>query len=215
MDRMEWQWGSSWAARGRTTLMRVTPGPRPAIRRWWWRFRNPRTEFTLHVSDALGMDLDVDCPIPETGTEQRGDYSVICGSGRLTISTYKYFADTIEVQLEESEVRTFTRTIRRAPTTAATPAPPGRSSCEHRPVVDHPRSSAVLPDPGRSHPAGGGLSRSARCAPRWRTSIRETLAGYEVDAERAAAHVDAGWEEVVGRVRDTWRGSPRDPTRRG
>lgn len=31
------------------------------------------------------------------------------------------------------------------------------------------------------------------------------LAAHEVDAARASAHVDAGWEDVLGRVRDTWR----------
>jgi hypothetical protein len=69
---------------------------------------DPRTAFTIHVDDTEGMSLDVDCPIPDTGSEQLGDYSVICGAGRLTISTFRFFGDTIDVQLEESEVRSFT-----------------------------------------------------------------------------------------------------------
>lgn len=33
----------------------------------------------------------------------------------------------------------------------------------------------------------------------------DALSAYEVGVEQAAAHVDAGWEGVVGRVRDSWR----------
>lgn len=69
---------------------------------------DPRVDFTLQVTDELGMDLVVECPIADTATEQRGDYSVICGAGRLTISTFKYFGDTVDVKLEESAVQTFT-----------------------------------------------------------------------------------------------------------
>lgn len=68
---------------------------------------DPRTEFTLRVKDERGLDIEVECPIPAGESEQLGDYSVICGSGRLTISTFLYFGDSIEVQLEEAAPRTF------------------------------------------------------------------------------------------------------------
>ena len=67
-----------------------------------------RTDFGLTVSDAVGMDIVVQCPIDEEGTEQFGDYSVICGAGRLTISTFLYFGDEVEVQLNAAEPKIWT-----------------------------------------------------------------------------------------------------------
>ena len=69
---------------------------------------DPRVDFRLHVADELGMDLVVDCPIPAGGSEDFEDYSVICGSGRLTISTFLYFADEVDVELEEGGSATYT-----------------------------------------------------------------------------------------------------------
>jgi hypothetical protein len=74
---------------------------------------DPRTDFRIRVSDELGLDLDISCPIPEGGTEQFGDYSVICGSGRLAIDTFDRFGDVLEVQLEEGAVRTIEPTYQK------------------------------------------------------------------------------------------------------
>jgi hypothetical protein len=65
-----------------------------------------RTEFTLTLKDDVGLDIVVDCPLPEENADGVfDDYTVICGGGRLTISTFRYFSDVISVQLEESPPR--------------------------------------------------------------------------------------------------------------
>lgn len=67
---------------------------------------DPRTEFTLTLKDDAGLDIVVDCPLPEENADGVfGDYTVICGGGRLTLQTFHYFSDVISVQLEEAEPR--------------------------------------------------------------------------------------------------------------
>jgi hypothetical protein len=65
-----------------------------------------RTEFTMTLEDDVGLDITVDCPLPaENADGVFGDYTVVCGGGRLTINTFLYFSDVISVQLEESPPR--------------------------------------------------------------------------------------------------------------
>jgi hypothetical protein len=65
-----------------------------------------RTQFTMTLKDDVGLDITVDCPLPEENADGVfDDYTVVCGGGRLTLSTFRYFGDTISVQLEESPPR--------------------------------------------------------------------------------------------------------------
>lgn len=66
---------------------------------------DPRTEFTLTLEDDAGMDFTVTCPLAEGDPGVFDDYTVVCGGGRLTITTFRYFSETISVQLEEAEPR--------------------------------------------------------------------------------------------------------------
>lgn len=68
---------------------------------------DPRTEFTLAVSDELGLDITVDCPLADATDNQLGDYTVYCGAGRLQIDTFRHFGDAVDVQLEEAQTRDF------------------------------------------------------------------------------------------------------------
>lgn len=62
---------------------------------------DPRSEFTLTVKDDVGLDLVVDCPLPEGVSNVQGDYTLTCQAGALAIHTFRHFSDTVEVQLEE------------------------------------------------------------------------------------------------------------------
>ena len=68
---------------------------------------DPRTQFTLTLSDTQGMDIVVDCPAQDTGIDGDGTYTWVCGSGRATIETYKPFGETVTVQLGASPPRDF------------------------------------------------------------------------------------------------------------
>lgn len=69
---------------------------------------DPRTDFRLYVTDELGMDVTMDCPVTDPATEQQGDYDLVCGGGRLSIGTFRSFGDTVDVQLEEGQPKTYT-----------------------------------------------------------------------------------------------------------
>lgn len=69
---------------------------------------DPRTDFTITVSDDNGLDLVITCPDPDTGADVFGDYTVICGEGRVTIETFRSFSTNVVVRLEETFDRTFT-----------------------------------------------------------------------------------------------------------
>ncbi|MEQ1504535.1 MAG: hypothetical protein ABMB14_20015 [Myxococcota bacterium] len=71
-------------------------------------FPDPRVDFTVHVSDPLGLDLSVDCPLAEGASDVVGDYTLACGAGRLTITTFRAFGETVDVAVEEVPARTFT-----------------------------------------------------------------------------------------------------------
>jgi hypothetical protein len=68
---------------------------------------DPRTEFTLTLTDTEGMDILVDCPAQDTGLAGDGTYSWVCGQGRATINTWKPFGDTVTVRLGASPERDF------------------------------------------------------------------------------------------------------------
>lgn len=68
---------------------------------------DPRLDFTLQLTGADGLDLSIVCPAPDTGGDF-GDYTVVCGEGRVTIETFRSFPDTIEVRLEQTPPKTYT-----------------------------------------------------------------------------------------------------------
>ncbi|MEQ1564862.1 MAG: hypothetical protein ABMA64_04435 [Myxococcota bacterium] len=68
---------------------------------------DPRTAFSIHVEDDLGMDLDVDCPQLDTGGVPFGDYVTRCGGGTLTVTTFRTLGASVKVQLEEGLPETF------------------------------------------------------------------------------------------------------------
>lgn len=76
-------------------------------------------------------------------------------------------------------------------------------------VSEEPRRFFLVP-PDVEVPAGDFVVRTLEGASR---SVDEpALSEHEVDADAARAHVDAGWERAVGRVRDAWRelvGAPK------
>jgi hypothetical protein len=74
---------------------------------------DPRVDFTLHVSDDIGMDLTIDCPQSDTGALDFGDYEAWCGAGTLTITTNLPLGHELEIQLEEGQPETFTPTYSR------------------------------------------------------------------------------------------------------
>lgn len=72
-----------------------------------------RTDFRLYVTDDLGLDIVMDCPADDPTTEQQGDYTLLCGAGRLTINTFLSFGESVDVQLEEGQPKTYTPTYSR------------------------------------------------------------------------------------------------------
>ena len=72
-----------------------------------------RTDFTLHVSDELGMQVDMSCPATDGLPAQFEAYTAECGAGQLTITTYLPFGDQVVVQLEEGLEETYTPTYQR------------------------------------------------------------------------------------------------------
>jgi hypothetical protein len=68
-----------------------------------------RTDFLLTVTDDVGLDVRAECPELETDTAADfGDYVVTCGGGRLTIETFRYFAEEVTVQLGAAPEIVFT-----------------------------------------------------------------------------------------------------------
>lgn len=76
-------------------------------------------------------------------------------------------------------------------------------------VSDEPRRYFLVP-PEAELPPGDLVIRTLEAASR--SVDPEALAAFEVERTAAQAHVDAGWERAVGRVRDAWRelvGAPK------
>jgi hypothetical protein len=72
-----------------------------------------RTQFTLHVHDELGMQIDMDCPAADGLPAQFDAYSAECLAGQLRITTYLPFGDQVVVQLEEGLEKTYSPTYQR------------------------------------------------------------------------------------------------------
>jgi hypothetical protein len=68
-----------------------------------------RVDFNLTVTDDVGLDLEVRCPLQAEAADSgaAGPYTLFCGAGRLQIDTWLYFGDQVEVQLEQAQPRDF------------------------------------------------------------------------------------------------------------